>query len=44
MAKCIKVDGKIERVSDREAERRVKSGNAQYCPKNLWKKQERKSG
>jgi len=36
MAKCVRVDGKIQRVSDSRAEELVKAG-ASYCSKSEWK-------
>lgn len=29
--------GEIERLSDQEAENKVKAKNATYCPKSEWK-------
>lgn len=39
--KCIKNNDRIERVSDGEAEKRVKAGTWAYCDKTSWKKAKR---
>ena len=35
--KTIRIGNEIKRVSDSEAEERVKNQGYEYCPKNLWK-------
>ena len=40
--KTILENGTYKRVSDEVAEKRVRSGAAEYAPKSKWKAQERK--
>ena len=37
----LQVEPKIHRFSDKEAKRLVSTGQYEYCPKRLWKLQER---
>ena len=41
--KCVKVDGKVRRVSNEEASKLVKLEKATYCPKSTWKAQRKES-